>query len=137
MTEKEIFNRDKMYNLYIFIAKTNITLSSSSLAFSIGFIKLGATAPICINYLVIGWGLLILSVVLSVSAIIQGIKIYSKYFSNLKNHGESNEFTDTSFLEKTINWSSFLSFASFILGIIMILFFVYANLTNKFLCVLC
>lgn len=121
-----------MYSLHVFGIKSSITLSSSSLALSIGFLKFNDKPSIDFtHFLLIGWVLLIISIILSLIAVIGGVGIYTKYHNNILAHGEDNEYLGTNKLEVKIGYLVISSFVLFLLGVSFILAFVYCNLVNQ------
>jgi hypothetical protein len=117
-----------MYSLYIFAFKTILTISTSSLAFSVGFLNFSDTSNIeCKTHLLFGWGMLLLSIFIVFIIISAGIKIYYDYFNNLLNSGqEGNDRTYKA--EQFVGGGLIFSFILMLIGIISILLFAYGNI---------
>ena len=87
-SEKEIFLREQITSVYFFVAKTIIALASSALAFSIGLQGfLDGHAKLYMFLLPIGWGSLLLSIVLVVIFSICGLSLLYGFFNNLQESG--------------------------------------------------
>ena len=127
-SEKEIFLREQITSVYYFIAKTVIALASSALAFSIGLQGfLDGHGKVYLFLLPMGWASLLLSIALVIIFSIYGLSLLYRFFNNLQESGvEINEETQAK--EKKLGFCLLGAFCFFILGVILILSFVYINM---------
>ncbi|GJL84285.1 MAG: hypothetical protein DHS20C02_00600 [Micavibrio sp.] len=128
MNDKEIFLRNKMYELHLFTVKLLVTFSSSALVFSIGMLSLlkenHITSGICI--LVFGWILVLISIILVVVGLFLGLELTYNYYNNIvKTKPEIDGSTSNK--EGRIHTLIILSALSSIVSVVLILIFAYLN----------
>lgn len=126
--EKEIFLREQMVSLYMFAAKTIITLSSSTLAFSVGLQGvLDQKDQYELSFLLpVGWVFLVLSLCCTGYAIKAGLDTFYLFYNNLI-EGKSEIDEGTGISEKKMASHILNGFVSYIAGVCFILGFIYIN----------
>ncbi len=126
--QKEIFLRENIISIYLFAAKTLITLASATLALSVGIQGLldGEKSYKLTLLLISGWGFILFSIVLTAYAVKTGIEILYTYYNNIVSH--KPEIDKNTASAETKMWMCISNgFISYILGIIFILWFIYYN----------
>ncbi|MEK7801814.1 MAG: hypothetical protein AAB276_05105 [Pseudomonadota bacterium] len=117
-----------MVSLYLFAAKTTITLSSSTLAFSVGLQGIldrhnHYTGSIL---LLAGWSFLIFSICLTCYAIKTGMDTLYLFYNNLID-GKPEIDDNTSRKEIRMGFQIVNGFISYIIGVLFMLSFIYIN----------
>lgn len=126
--EKELFLRDKIYSLYVFLIKTVFTISSAALAFSIGIINSVNMVDASYGFILFfGWGLLIIAIIVAISVIEAGIKTYYCFVSNLA-LSNSEVCKKTEKLETVLAKRTYAAFMLMISGLVLILGYFGLNL---------
>lgn len=127
-TNREQFLRDKIYSIHIFLSKTLIALISTTLALSVGF--LGYLKQENLHYtniLPLGWSFLIIGLILQMFMIRFALEYYYGCYNNHNNTGKEHCDKVLGSENKAIR-AQRISFWVFLIGLSLILTFVYLNL---------
>ena len=126
--EKEIFLREQMVSLYLFAAKTTVTLASSTLALSVGlqgFLTKDEGYELTILILA-GWAFMIGAICLTTYAVKTGLDTLYLFYNNiLSNKPEIDIHTAES--EACMGSHILNGFISYIIGVCFMLAFIYIN----------
>ena len=126
--EKEIFLREKMYELHFFTVKLLITFPSSALVFSIGMLGLFKEDQIAVGTLnlVAGWIFILLSIILIVIGLFIGMSLTYNYYNNIVK--EQPEIDGATAQKEQCIHNLVISSALFSgIGVVLILIFSYLN----------
>ncbi|MGB4107161.1 MAG: hypothetical protein WBK55_05125 [Alphaproteobacteria bacterium] len=125
---KEEFLREKLYSVHLYLSKTLLTLSSTTLVFSVGFkAYIKEDFLYHLSLLVIGWGFLLLCIILQMFMIGAALKYYYGCYNN-QLLGQVQHTEEILKWENQVPFYNRLSFAAWLIGVCLILTFVYINL---------
>ncbi len=127
-TNREQFLRDKLYSIHIFLSKTLIALISSTLVLSVGFLGYIKDVNLEKVYILpIGWLLLVAGLITQMFMIKNALDYYyGCYHNHIK--GNDEHCPNVLLSEKKIINTQRCSFWFFIIGLSLILTFVFVNL---------
>lgn len=128
LLEKQNFLREKLYSIHIFLSKTVLTLSSATLALSVGFKSLIKIEHLEFTSLIlVGWALVLFAFILQMFMIRFGLEYYYSCYNNLIS-GKPEHSEEEEKYEGKVILSNRLSFWFWLIGTCLILTFIYINL---------
>lgn len=125
---KEEFLRDKLYSVHIYLSKTLLTLSSTTLILSVGFRAYVGTALKNTELLIAGWGFLIACIVMQMFMIKSALEYYYGCYNNHTSNKSEHDENALKSESGVIRFNRF-SFWAWLIGISLILTFIFINLT--------